>query len=115
MSATRKTTIPRRKPTPQPTRVPVLIVCHPDGFLEVFAEQNLQVHTATALDVLPCAEALASDYLHETLPAKFRELHFANKLRATANITRRSAIAERDRRHDLEILRAIRDLKGNKT
>ena len=111
MSDTRTTTIPRRKSAPRPAPVHVLVVAHADGYIEVYAERHVRVHVAHALDVMPHAEALADDFLHETLPAKFRELHVASKLRETANIMSRSAMQEADRRHDMETLWAIRDIR----
>ncbi|MEQ8211043.1 MAG: hypothetical protein RH917_14545 [Lacipirellulaceae bacterium] len=68
-----------------PPRQPVLVVTDGDGYLEIFAEKNLDVR----IERLPvahahAAEVIAEDYLEATLPRRYRELYWPGKRRATA-------------------------------
>lgn len=68
---------------PAPRRQAVLIAVHADGFLEAFAERNLDVAFAR----IPAAsnqasERLAEDCFEQMLPLRYRELWRADLLRA---------------------------------
>lgn len=66
----------------RPPRAKVLVVAHPDGFLEVYGD-NIDVHIVTPLSMYTAAgEVLADEYLDATLPWRFRDLHVMPKLRA---------------------------------
>lgn len=78
----------KRKPSsnsPPRPRQAVLLVLSPDGYLELFADSNVDVR----VERLPVAQARAAevmgeDYLEATLPRRYRELYWPGKRRATA-------------------------------
>lgn len=85
-------------------RARVLILAYPDGYLEVYADQGADIHTITPIYMRTKAgEALADEWLDETLPKRFAELHVAPNLRAvhTARVIRPVDEAERLLRVDL--------------
>lgn len=65
---------------------PVLIVAHPDGFVEVYGD-GISAYVVTPLVMHTAAgEALADQYLDETLPRRFRDLHVAPNLVAVHQV-----------------------------
>lgn len=82
-----------------PQRARVLILAYPDGFLEVYSDQGVDIHVVTPVCMRTKAgEALADEYLDATLPRRFAELHVAPNLRAvhTARVIRPSDLLKRD-------------------
>lgn len=79
------------KSTAPPSRLPrqaVLIVSHPDGYVEVFADANIDVYLARVPVAETCAgERLADECLALMLPRRYRDLHRADRLR-TVGTTR---------------------------
>lgn len=72
----------------RPSRERVLIVSHPDGHLEVFAEKNVivrieRVPVAHSRD----AERIAEDFLERSLPPVWRDMYFPGNRRATGTAT----------------------------
>lgn len=96
-------------PTPKAARVPVLVVLHSDGYVEVFGE-HLDVHLVQALAAEQPEEVLADEYLDATLPRRFRDLHYPYNLVAAACCERRTAEDELYRRLALELVREARAL-----
>src|SRR5262245_51677303 len=68
---------------PPKPRAAVLVVAHPDGHLEAFAEAHVSVLIAR-VPIAPTreAEALADDVFWLSLPLSFRALYRADRLRA---------------------------------
>jgi len=63
-----------------------LILLHPDGYLEVFAERGVEFHVAR----IPAAfsiegECQAEEVMEALLPGRFRELYRADYLREVAS------------------------------
>lgn len=98
--------------TPNHTRT--LILAYPaDNYLEVYADRQVDIHVAVPIRMdTPAGEALADEYLDETLPVRFRDLHDAPHLRAvhTVRAIRPSDEAERLLRVDL--IREARAIAG---
>ena len=72
----------------RPQRQAVLIVSHPDGYIEAFAEPHIDVRfarvpVAHSLD----AEVVAEDLVELMLPARYRRLYFP-AMRRTVGSTR---------------------------
>ena len=103
----------RRRPRAKPKlkRVGVLVVLHPDGFVEVFGDHEVRVHTVDALAVHAEEEALADLYLNESLPTWARQLHWPGKLRACGQCKQISAEDELRRRHDLHMVRGLGEVR----
>lgn len=92
-------TPPVRKP-----RQAVLIVCHPDGYIEAYADQNVDVHIAQMPKMGTTAGRIAAEqYLDASLKPRYRDLYWPYKKRA-ADMVREvhpSDIAERNWRLDM--------------
>ena len=87
-------------------REAVLVVCHKDGFIQVYAERHVDVRIEQALH-MPGGEIEAEEYLDSTLPHRYRELYWPGMQRA-ADMVRKvlpSDIAQRD--WELELLKSI--------
>lgn len=85
-------------------RARVLILAYPDGFLEVYSDQGVDIHVVTPIYMRTKAgEAMADEYVDATLPRRFHDLHVAPNLRAvhTARVIRPVDEAERLLRVDL--------------
>jgi hypothetical protein len=89
--------------------VHVLVVVHPDGYLEVFGNrQRVRARVVNALDVLPGTELVAEECLDAQLPAPYRRLHLPGCLVATGSARNcRSVADELDRLGDLRLLQAL--------
>lgn len=62
----------------------VLVVSHPDGFIEVYAPPNIDARVYRVLaSHSRDTERIADDCIDLELPPRFRELHRADLLRAT--------------------------------
>lgn len=69
---------------PSHPRQSVLVVSHPDGFIEVYAPPNIDARVYRVLASHSReAERIADDCIDLELPSRFRELHRADLLRAT--------------------------------
>jgi len=69
---------------PRPQRYPVLAVSHPDGYIEVFADRNIDCKIAR----LPVAysreaERQAESVMLDRLPPRYAELFWADHMRAS--------------------------------
>lgn len=64
-------------------RQPVLIALHGDGFVECFAEKNIDFHVER-VPYCPGDEVLAEDTFEQRLPRRYRDLFWPGKLRASA-------------------------------
>jgi hypothetical protein len=89
-------------------RQAVLVLAHADGWLEVFAEPNVDVRIAMVPTTGTIAgESLAEAYLELALSPRYRELHWPGKLRAAdrLRVLRPSELLHRD--HELALLRGL--------
>ena len=92
-------------------RTPVLMVLHSDSWIEIYGE-HLDVHVATKLCcTTPETEILAEEYLYQTMPRRFLELYFSNKLCMCGQCEKRTAEAELQRRHNLEFVRLCNEIR----
>ena len=85
-------------------RTRVLVLAYPDGYLEVFSDQGVDIHVVTPIYMrTPAGEALADEYVDATLPKRFAGLHVAPMLRTIhqAKVIRPSDVAKRLLRLDL--------------
>ena len=67
----------RRKPTPRKRPEPVLIVLHPDGWVEAYADRHVDVKICQRLDAPdddPRSAHLQDAILEHHLPRKHREV-----------------------------------------
>ena len=98
----------------QPTqREAVLVLAHPDGWLETFAEKHVDVRIVMVPQVTTQAgEILAEEYVEASLPKRYRDVYWPANRRAAdmLRVVRPSDIAWRE--YELELLRAIQQL-GN--
>ena len=69
------------------TRHKVLLVLHADGFIEAFADSDVDVRTVVMPDV-PGGETLAEEYVELTIPRAYREVYFPGNRRAVDNVRR---------------------------
>lgn len=104
------TTTPTPSPTSRPARVKVLVLLHPDNFVQVLGEPHVDARIVNMLDVDPEQEHLAELYAEHCLPQVYRELFYPNKVRATGQVRKVSAEAELQRRADLDVLHGLREL-----
>jgi hypothetical protein len=109
----RSAVIPTKASTRRPRvqRVPVLVVLHPDGWIEVYGD-DLDVCIMTKLDGgdIPAVEVMAEQYMDLDLPRRFRPLYFPVKLRATGQCERRTPAAELQRLRELRLVRKLREV-----
>ena len=67
------------------SRSQVLIVGHPDQYLEVFAEKNVDIRVVrTPITSTESAAISAEDFVEQTLPRTWRHLFVPGKLRKSA-------------------------------
>lgn len=77
---TAATSTPTPRPTPQPARSPVLLVAHPDGYVEIYGD-DIDVVVAQLPDVTTAqAEIAAGELVATSLPASHRELFVPGRL-----------------------------------
>jgi len=69
--------------TSRPRRETVVIALHGDGFIEAFAERNVDILIAR-VPHCPGSEVLAEDTFELMLPERYREVYFPGKARASA-------------------------------
>ena len=89
-------------------RQAVLVLAHADGWLEVFAEPNIDVRIAMVPTTGTIAgESLAEQVVDLALPRRYRDLHWPGKLRAAdrLRVLRPSELLHRD--HELALLRGL--------
>ncbi len=67
----------------RPKREAVLIALHGDGYVEAYAERNVDVRIVT-VSHCPGAEALAEDTTELMLQHRYRQLYWPAKVRASA-------------------------------
>ena len=90
-------------PTPQPARSPVLLVAHPDGYVEIYGD-DIDVVVAQLPDVTTAeAEIAAEELVAISLPASHRELFVPGRLAE-------SHLVERVTPRDLMRRRTMRQL-----
>jgi len=104
---------PPRKPQ---KRTRVLVVLSSNGFVELFADKDVDFHVAQRLHVDTIeAERLAEDLLDITIPKSFRNLFFPGKLRATALVEKITAETALDTLYKLSILRGLREMQNEQS
>jgi NADPH-dependent 2,4-dienoyl-CoA reductase/sulfur reductase-like enzyme len=106
----------RKKPRPPKPRTRVLVILSSNGFVEVFAEREVDVHIAQGLHVETIeGERLAEEFLDGTLPKRFRELFLPGMLRATGLVERITPERALYTLWQLEILKGLRELREAKS
>lgn len=97
--------IPR---SPRIESVPVLVVLHPDGFVECFGYHHVDVRVVImpAMDS-PSGEAIAEDYLTMMLPPRHRSIYMPGYLRAMGSVRTVTAQDIADQRMTLALMRTI--------
>ena len=99
---------PGQRPAP---RSKVLVVLHSDGWVEAYAEKNVDVHIVQRLHITnPANVHLADEYTESTIPRCYRDLYWPVKLRALGQCRRITAEQCLDKHLDLQLLREIRNL-----
>ena len=94
-------------PAPKPRD---LVLLHGDGYVEVYGDRKaLDVHVSLMLDGSDETAIAREEYMELTLPRRFQELFWPNKLIRFANLQRRTAEQELDRLVTLDILRTLRE------
>jgi len=87
-----------RRERQRPPRTQVLVVLHSDGYVQLFAPEQIDAHIAVMPSMnRPEGERLAEDYLAITLPRRFRQVYLPGNIRATGLVEtiRPSDIAHR--------------------
>lgn len=92
----------------KPIRQPVLIVGHHDGFCEVYAEKNIDVH----FFIMPAAgtprgEVLGEEYLELTTPKRFQALYRADRLRGREQIRKVTPAELAQQHYELDVLAGL--------
>ena len=90
----------------RPRPVPVLIVVHPDQFIEVYGPDGVRPVVVNRLD--SCADPLLVDeYLESQIPRSHRGIHLPEYLKGTGNVERQTAEDEINRLTRLSLLKRI--------
>ena len=93
--------------------VPILVLLHPDGFVEVYGHRNVDVHIATLVAMQSAqGQILAEEYLELNMPPRHRAIYAPGMIRAAKmnRIITPSDLA--DVRDDLAILRTADSLQA---
>jgi hypothetical protein len=99
---------PQQRTLPRPK---VLIVLHSDGWVEAYAEKNVDVHIVQRLHITnPVNVNLADEYIESTVPRCYRDLYWPVKLRAISQCRLVTPEQRLDAHLDLQLLREIRNL-----
>ncbi len=101
----------RRRPTPRPARVKVLVVLHAGGWVEAYAKSHVDVRIVNRLSVEGDTSELATlvdEYTTATLPRCYRPLFWPNKLRAIGNLEYITPATALDTLYQLSVLRGLR-------
>lgn len=95
---------------PRP-REKVLIVMYSDGWIEVYADKNVDAHIAQRLHITnPKNATNADEYLESTLPRCYRELYWPIKLRASGQCKKVTPEQALNTHLEMHLLREIRNL-----
>ena len=90
----------------RPRPVPVLVVLHSDGYVEVFGSDAVRPVVVNRLD--SCADPLLIDeYLETQIPRSHRPIHLPRCLRGTGSLEQLTAAGEIDRLSRLQTLERI--------
>lgn len=69
------------------SRKKVLIVAHSDGFIQVYAADDVDIHFINAPEMhSPEGERMAELYVTKTIPYPYRQLYAPGKCRKTAQV-----------------------------
>lgn len=98
-----------------PQRHAVLIVASSDGFIEIFADRNIDFHVAQ----MPAAstargERIAEACLERMIPRRFRDLFRRDRLRANAivrSVTPEATLAAMATRDTVRALNRLQDAR----
>lgn len=94
---------------PPPKRQAVLVLIHADGLTEVYGDRTIDAAVVNVPDC-PGHEAMAEDVAELLLPARYRALYRADRLRATGiarKLSPSALLAARQTAVDIERLNAI--------
>ena len=96
----------------RPQRVPVIVVTHPDGYVEVFGPPETSVVCVQVPETRStAAEILAEQLIESRLPATHRKVFAPGHLRETANVERVTVEQLADRKWLGEFNAAITKLR----
>ena len=113
MAIKKPTRKPRQRPRPTRPREKVLIVMHPNGLIEVYAE-NVDVHFVNRLDVgneWPQLANLIDVYHENKMPRPYRNLFWPNKLRGIGLLEKITLEDAQDTLWKMSILHGLRELR----
>jgi hypothetical protein len=96
---------------PRTPRVKVLVVLHSDGWVEIFAADNVDVAIRHRLHTEADASVnLVDEYLERSLPAAYQRLYLPQKLRAFDQCRKVTVEDEIEKRILLQVLAALREV-----
>jgi hypothetical protein len=99
---------------PRPPRSKVLVVLHPDGWIEVYGDDHVDARVVQRLDIgdeTPATATLLDEYIIGAVPRCYRSLYFANKLRATGTVEKVTPEQQLDTIYKLSMLRGLRAMR----
>ena len=92
----------------QPKRKKVLVLLNSDGFVECFANKDVDIHILNKPHAsTPAAEVLAEEYVELTIPRSYREVYWPSYRRAVEQVRKTTPEDIMRRKYDVELLRAI--------
>lgn len=94
---------------PRVERVPVVVVLHRDGFVQVYGPRDeISVKIVAMLDVAPEGEILAEQYAELALPRRLRPVFVPDNLLAIGSLKDcRTPEQEADRQTELHLVRGF--------
>ena len=93
-------------------RAVVLIVAHPDGYLEAYTEdRTIGIKFTEPLDVPPSQEIMAEHRMERELPSIYRAIYCPVNMRKSWNLRRRTISDELDRQTNMRLLRLFQNQK----
>lgn len=96
--------------------VHVLIQLHDDGFVEVFAAENVRIHCFSRLaGAGPKLANLIDEYHERTMPRVYSEIYNPRNIRASGLVERRTIEGEFLRREKLQMLKEFQQMKEDIT
>lgn len=97
--------------TSRPKREPVLVILNSDGFVEVFANKNVdalivnKIHAST-----PEGEITVEEFTDSKLPRRFKDVHWPALRRATENWRKFTMVDHFDAEHKIACFAALENL-----
>lgn len=95
-------------------RLPVLVVTHSDGYIEVFGDDRVDAKVMQMPHADgPDEELAAEDWVTQSLPPRHRDIYFPGLIRAMGNVERVTLSELAGRRAMIGLLRAIDTLTAD--